>query len=76
MLTLRGTAPRRGRALSDLGIIRDGALLVHDDRITAVGPRRRIERLSDARRAEKLDLGAVFSVGAWFSPVSWIRTLI
>jgi imidazolonepropionase len=57
LLTLRGAVPRRGRALRDPGIIRDGALLVHDDRITAVGPRRRIERLREARRAEKLDLG-------------------
>jgi len=57
LLTLRGAAPRRGRDLSDLGIIRDGALLVRDDRIVAAGPRRRIERLRAARRAEKLDLG-------------------
>ncbi len=57
LLTLRGAVPRRGRALSDLGIIRDGALLVHNDRIAAVGPRRRIERLRAARRCERLDLG-------------------
>jgi len=57
LITLRGAVPRRGRALAELGIIRDGALLVHDDRIAAIGPRRRIERLRQARRAEKLDLG-------------------
>jgi len=57
LLTLSGPVPRRGRALGDLGIIRDGAVLVHGDRITAVGPRSRIERLGEARRAEKLDLG-------------------
>jgi imidazolonepropionase len=57
LLTLRGSVPRRGRALAEPGLIRDGALLVHGDRITAVGPRRRIERLKDARRAEKLDFG-------------------
>lgn len=57
LLTLRGAVPRRGRALGELGIIRNGALLVHDDRIAAVGPRRRIERMRGARRAEKLDLG-------------------
>ncbi|HUA01566.1 MAG TPA: imidazolonepropionase [Candidatus Aquilonibacter sp.] len=56
LLTLRGPVPRRGRALRDPGIIRDGALLVQGDRITAVGPRRRVERLREARRAEKLDL--------------------
>ncbi|HTR46719.1 MAG TPA: imidazolonepropionase [Verrucomicrobiae bacterium] len=57
LLTLRGLVPRRGRALRDLGIIPDGALLVRDDRIVAVGPRSRIERMKNARRAEKLDLG-------------------
>jgi imidazolonepropionase len=57
LVTLRGSAPRRGRALRELEIIRDGALLVHEDRIAAVGPRRPVERLAGARRAEKLDLG-------------------
>ena len=57
LLTLRGPVPRRGRGLRDVGLIRDGALLVCDDRIAAVGPRRRIEKVRGARRAEKLDLG-------------------
>ncbi|MGB8524955.1 MAG: imidazolonepropionase [Candidatus Acidiferrales bacterium] len=57
LLTLRGPVPRRGRALAELEIIRDGAVLTHDDRIVAIGTRRRIERLPKARRAEKLDLG-------------------
>jgi imidazolonepropionase len=56
LLTLRGAVPRRGKALSELAIIRDGAILVHEDRIAAVGTRRRIERLPAARKAEKLDL--------------------
>jgi imidazolonepropionase len=56
LLTLRGPVPRRGKALGELGIIRDGAILVRDDRIAAIGPRRRIEKLRAARRAEKLDL--------------------
>jgi imidazolonepropionase len=57
LLTLRGPVPRRGRALRDLGIIRDGALLIQGQRIAAIGPRRRVERLREARRARKLDLG-------------------
>ena len=57
LLTLRGPVPRRGRALTDPGLIPNGALLVRDGRIAAVGPRSRIERLPEARRAEKLDLG-------------------
>src|SRR5579863_815822 len=57
LLTLSGPVPRRGKALGNLAIIRDGALLVRDGLIQAVGPRRQIERLREARRAEKLDLG-------------------
>ena len=56
LLSLQGPAPRRGPAMSDLGIVADGAILVAGDRIAAVGPRRKIERLPEARRAEKLDL--------------------
>jgi imidazolonepropionase len=56
LLTLRGPVPRRGKSLTDLAIIHNAAILVHDDRIVAVGPRRRIEKLPKARRAEKLDL--------------------
>src|SRR6202044_2912527 len=49
LLTLRGPVPRRGKALGDLGIIPDGAILIDDDRIAAISPRRRIERLRQAR---------------------------
>src|ERR1700751_5464285 len=56
LLTLRGAVPRRGRALGELGIIRDGPLLIRDDRIVAIGTRRRIESSRKSRRAEKLDL--------------------
>jgi imidazolonepropionase len=56
LLTLRGAVPRRGRALAELGIIRDGALLIHDDRIVAVGTRRHLESSRQSRRAEKFDL--------------------
>ncbi len=57
LLTLRGPVPRRGKHLTDLGIIPDGAMLVHDDRVTAIGPRKKIEKLPAAKRVEKLDLG-------------------
>ncbi len=57
LLTLRGPAPRRGRALRDFEIIRDGALLVRAGEIHAVGPRKNVERLRQARRAKKIDLG-------------------
>ena len=57
MLTLRGRVPRRGKFLSDIGIIRDGALLIRDGVIAAVGTRLEIESLPESRLAEKLDVG-------------------
>lgn len=57
LLTLRGAVPRRGQALRELGIIRDGALLVRGGRIAAIGPRRAIERMPEAHRARKIDVG-------------------
>ncbi|MCL5288958.1 MAG: imidazolonepropionase [Acidobacteria bacterium] len=57
LATLRGPAPRRGKALRDLGIINDGALLIRDGKIIAVGTRRAIERRKDSRRAKKFDVG-------------------
>jgi imidazolonepropionase len=57
VLTLRGRGARRGKALSNLGIIKDGALLVRDGLIAAVGPRAKIEALPQAKSAEKVDLG-------------------
>jgi imidazolonepropionase len=57
LLTLRGRGARRGSSLSNLGLIKDGALLVRDDAIAAVGPRTGVEALPEARAAEKLDVG-------------------
>jgi imidazolonepropionase len=57
LLTLRGHGPRRGAAFADLGIIKDGALLVRDGLIAAVGSRSKIEALPEATTAENLDLG-------------------
>ena len=57
LLTLRGRGPRRGNSLSNLGVIEDGALLVEDGRIAAVGKRPKIESLPAARSAMKLHVG-------------------
>jgi imidazolonepropionase len=57
LLTLRGAGPRRGKQLGELGIIRDGALLVRDGRIAAVGRRADLLREKSARGATKVDLG-------------------
>jgi len=57
LLTLRGRGPRRGQSLSNPGIIKEGALLVRDGVIAAVGTRAQVEALPEARSAENLDLG-------------------
>ncbi len=57
LLTLRGRGPRRGKSLSQLGIIPDGALLIREGRIFAVGPTAKVEKLAAARKAEKIDVG-------------------
>ena len=57
VMTLRGLAPRRGRAMSRLGIVKDGAVLIREEKIAAVGAQGEVEALPEARDAEKLDLG-------------------
>jgi imidazolonepropionase len=56
LITLRGPAePRRGAALKELSIIRDGALLIEDGRIVEVGLSRRVENLALVRRSHEID---------------------
>ena len=57
ILTLRGRSPRRGRSLSELGIERDGAILVRKGRIAAIGKRIDVDKQEGAKRAEQLDVG-------------------
>ncbi len=57
LVTMRGLVPRRGRSLADPGLVRDAAVLVEDGRVAAVGARRKIERMREALRARKMDLG-------------------
>ncbi len=57
LVTLRGPVPRRGRALRELGVIQDGAILVRDGRIVAAGRRRDVARSGEARRARRLEVG-------------------
>jgi imidazolonepropionase len=57
LLTLRGRGPRRGSSLSNPGMIKDGALLLCNGVIAAVGTRTEVETLPEARAAGKLELG-------------------
>ncbi|MGH7908240.1 MAG: imidazolonepropionase, partial [Thermodesulfobacteriota bacterium] len=55
-MTLRGPkGPRRGKQLRELGVIRDGAALVQEGRIAAVGTTRQVERNRLARKAHKVN---------------------
>src|SRR5207245_9309833 len=56
LVTLAGPKrPRVGAEMSELGIIRDGGILIRDDKIDSVGPSDEIERKS--RGAEIVDAG-------------------
>jgi imidazolonepropionase len=56
LLTLRGNTPRTGDALSNLGLIKDGALLIRDGQVLAAGTRAKIESNPSSRHAERLDI--------------------
>lgn len=56
LITLRGPrGPRRGRAMRQIGVVQDGALLIENGLIQTVGPARRVENLAAARDAVELD---------------------
>src|ERR1019366_1596752 len=56
LLTLRGdAAPRRGAAMRDLGIIEDGAVLIEDGKIAAVGTTDELRTHDIAESAEEID---------------------
>ena len=56
LLTLRGPAgPRSGPALTELGLIPQGALLIQNGVIRQVGTTRRVENLAEARNAREID---------------------
>ncbi len=55
LLTLAAPAPRRAAAMSDLGVIRDGAVAIRGGRIAAVGSTPQL--LGECRAAAELDAG-------------------
>ncbi|PYL60563.1 MAG: imidazolonepropionase [Verrucomicrobia bacterium] len=56
LITLAGTkGPRAGAAMHELGIIRDGGMLIRDGKIDSVGPSAEIEKKSSG--AEIIDAG-------------------
>jgi hypothetical protein len=65
VLTLRGpVGARRGAAFSELGIIKDGSVLIRDGKIVSIGSARRIENLKEARGAIEISAeGAIVLPG-------------
>jgi imidazolonepropionase len=55
LLTLRGRGPRRGAALANVGLVKNGAVLIADGLIVAVGPRAQVEAHPLARSAQHVD---------------------
>jgi imidazolonepropionase len=55
LLTLRGRGSRRGAALANVGLVKNGALLAVDGLIVAVGNRAQVEAHPLARDAQRLD---------------------
>jgi imidazolonepropionase len=55
LLTLRGRGSRRGAALANVGLVKNGALLTVDGLIVAVGNRAQVEAHPLARDAQRLD---------------------
>lgn len=58
-----GDAPQSGVTFADLGLIRDGALLIEDERIAAIGAREEVERQLRGREVLEIDLGGVVVPG-------------
>ena len=56
IVTVAGRAPRRGKALADLRVLHDSAILVRDGVIAALGPVAKIEKLKESRSAQLLHL--------------------
>lgn len=54
--------------MSDLGLIRDGSVLVDGETIVQVGSTRRIENLAGARRARVVDLGGKVLLPGFVDP--------
>jgi imidazolonepropionase len=55
LLTLRGPAPRRGKSLSNLAIIEDGALLARNGVIVAAGTRAQVEAFPECKDAKQIN---------------------
>jgi len=69
LITLHGPGgPRRGSSMNDIGVVGDGAVLIHNGRVFECGPARRIESLQQARVAQEIDAAGRLVMPAFVDP--------
>ena len=44
LVTCRGQAPKFGKEMADIGLIRDGAVIIHDDKIIETGTTEELDK--------------------------------
>lgn len=55
LVTCKGKAPKHGKEMADIGLIKDGAVIIHDDKIVAVGTTEELDKQVNAEEYEVLD---------------------
>lgn len=55
LVTCKGQAPKRGKEMSDIGLIEDGGVLIHDDKIFAVGTTEELDKMINPDEYEIID---------------------
>ena len=56
LVTCKGRTAKRGKEMSDIGLIHDGAVIIEDDKITAVGTTEELDRIvNDSPEYEVID---------------------
>lgn len=55
LVTCSGSAPKKGKAMSDIGIIKDGAIIIEGDRILETGDTSELEKKIDKGEYEVID---------------------
>jgi len=55
LVTCKGKAPKKGTEMSEIGLIYDGGVLIHDDKIFAVGTTEELDKMVDLSEYEVID---------------------
>ncbi len=55
LVTCQGSAPKKGHEMSEIGLISDGGVLIHDQKIYAVGKTEDLDKLIDLSEYDVMD---------------------